>query len=251
MNPQIQNLGFTRKGLPILSYEFSHPLSHPSGKEKSSILILSGVHGDEVEGIKACYLLLHHYLELKLKRKRELKPEKALLPLPVPVTFIPELNLDGILLLQRQNAKGVDLNRNFPTADWEQGCSAHKKYYPGEKPASEPETQALLKCIEANAFQCILSLHSWPEDCLLNINGSCYELAENIAKQIHAPVSEDIGYSTPGSLGTYASVQCNIPILTYEFKIGTPEREIIKTRVPAIINSLKFVFSHKLCNVDF
>jgi protein MpaA len=58
---------------------------------------------------------------------------------------IPEANPDGTARAGRLNARGVDLNRNFP-AGWRPG--PRDGYYPGPRALSEPESRALLAFIE-------------------------------------------------------------------------------------------------------
>ena len=55
--------------------------------------------------------------------------------------LVPSLNPDGVARGTRQNAHGVDLNRNFP-AMWQPIGHPGSTYYAGARPFSEPETRA-------------------------------------------------------------------------------------------------------------
>ena len=155
-------------------------------------LIIGVVHGDEPQGEK----LINRYIE---------ETSSGML-------FIPSLNPDGKILGTRTNSSGVDLNRNFPTKNWER--TLKNRYYGGDTPASEVETLFLIDVIDEYKPSVILTLHTPYK--IVNYDGPAKEVSENISKIIDYPVEESIGYPTPGSFGTYAGVERNIPTITLE-----------------------------------
>lgn len=159
----------------------------------NQILVIGVVHGDEPQG----EYLINRYLD-------EIEKEGVL--------FIPCLNPDGRDLKTRTNSNGVDLNRNFPTKNWE--LTAKDKYFGGESPASEIETKFLVDVIEKYEPSAIITLHTPYK--IVNYDGPAKELAQMISEVIDYPVEESIGYPTPGSFGTYAGVERQIPTITLE-----------------------------------
>ena len=211
---QAFQFGLTTTGLPITAYNF--------GSEGPRVLILGGVHGDEIEGVWAALGLLE-----KFQTKFDFK---------VRLTLVPMFNLDGVLAKDRRNANKVDLNRNLPTKDWSPNV-ATERYHPGKAAGSESENHALVKFIDSEKPKIIISLHSWKP--MLNINGDCRAEAEILREHTGYIIDEDIGYPTPGSLGTYGGKEGRVPTLTYEIERGLDQASILKTHVPAIIASLR------------
>jgi protein MpaA len=206
--------GYSSMGLPIIAYEFVN-----NGPE---VLILGGVHGDEIEGVWAAQGLLKSFLQS--------------FPYKLNLTLVPQFNIEGILNKTRMNARGVDLNRNLPTKDWSP-VVATPRYHPGPSANSEPENQALVKFIEARKPQFILSLHSWKP--MININGDCMKQAQALAARTGYVIDPDIGYPTPGSLGTFSGKERNSPTITYEIERGLACEPILRIHVPAILEMLK------------
>lgn len=207
--------GSSALGMGIPAYEFG-----TSGKPE--VLILAGVHGNETEGVVAAYGLLKSF--------------SASFDFALKLTLIPEFNVDGVLLKTRQNGNGVDLNRNLPTKDWNPKAF-DEKYPPGPSACSEPENKALVEFLEKKAPRIIFSLHSWHP--LLNVNGDCLAEAQEIHKAIGYEIKEEIGYPTPGCLGTYAGLERKMPTLTYEIERGQNPEAVLKMHVPAILSALK------------
>lgn len=205
---------FTSKGLPVPAFEF-----HNSGPE---VLILGGVHGDEVEGVIASQVLLKHFM--------------TSFPYKLNLTLVPQFNLEGVIFKTRGNGNGVDLNRNLPTKDWSPEVKT-PRYHPGPFAGSESENKGLISYLEQKRPLFVLSLHSWQP--VLNVNGDCYKVAEVLARRTGYKIDDDIGYPTPGCLGTFAGLERSLPTLTYEIERGLSAEKIIDIHVPAILESLK------------
>lgn len=212
--------GYSSLGLPIMAYEFRN-----NGPE---VLILGGVHGDEVEGVLAAQGLLKEFMNA--------------FPYELNLVLVPQFNIEGVMNKTRGNARGIDLNRNLPTKDWSPEIKT-PRYNPGPAAGSEPENHGLMKYIEEKKPEWILSLHSWHP--VLNVNGECYGEAEVLARHTGYKIDDDIGYPTPGCLGTYAGLERTSPTLTYEIERGQDHAEILKIHVPAILEALKITEKRK------
>ncbi len=175
-------------------------------KNYTPILIIGCMHGDEPQG----KYLIEKYIDEN--------PETKLL-------LIPCLNPDGLNNNTRVNSNGVDINRNFPTKNWT--LSEKGDFYGGETPASELETKFLIEMIEEFKPQIILTLHAPYK--VVNYDGPAKDIAEKISQIINYPVEKSIGYPTPGSFGTWAGIEKNIPTITLELD---EEIEIEKLEEP-------------------
>lgn len=173
-----------------------------------TVLIIGVVHGDEPQG----KFLIENYLKIAITGKNRL-------------FFIPCLNPDGVELKTRQNANEIDINRNFPTKNWEKIPFAGE-YYGGETPASEIETKFVMRIIQEFKPDAILTLHTPFK--VVNYDGPAEEIAQKISEIIDYPVKSDIGYVTPGSFGTYAGIERNIPTITLELDEKIDVKELIE-----------------------
>lgn len=90
------------------------------------VLVVGDVHGDEPAG------------EAIVRALRAKRVDG------VQFWLVRTANPDGRAARTRQNARGVDLNRNFPYR-WATGAKG--TYYPGPNAGSEPETKALMKLV--------------------------------------------------------------------------------------------------------
>lgn len=200
-------------------------IEHSDNNFDKTILIIGVVHGDEPQG----KILIENYLKNNSKTKNRL-------------LFIPCLNPDGLLNNTRQNANLVDLNRNFPTKNWGVNVSnnsgQNSEYFGGENATSEIETKFVVEIVEEFQPDLILTLHAPYK--VVNYDGPAKKIAEKISEIINYPVQSDIGYPTPGSFGTYAGVEKNIPTITLEL-----DEEIdVKKLITPVNKIFDFLASH-------
>jgi protein MpaA len=113
-------VGHSVEGRRIVAYE----LGDPAAARK--VLVVGCLHGNECAGIEVVN---------RLRRLGRLEG--------VDLWLVPDANPDGHRAGTRGNAHGVDLNRNFPYR-WKRLRGA---LYSGPRPASEPETRALMGLI--------------------------------------------------------------------------------------------------------
>lgn len=168
------------------------------------ILIIGSIHGDEPEGLGAIGALVAH---ITAHRHR------------AGVRIIRDLNPDGTAAGTRGNARGIDLNRNFPAGNFARSRTR------GASPLSEPESAAILADLDRFAPEIVIVLHSIASGPFVNFDGPASDLAEVFSDAAAKTdprwrIVPSMGYPTPGSLGTLLGVDRGIPILTVEFERG-------------------------------
>jgi len=142
------------------------------------------------------------------------------------------MNPDGLLRKrsQRTNANGVDLNRNLPTPDWHRltnhywvkKTGRNPRRYPGDAPASEPESQWLINEIENFKPDAIIAVHA-PYG-IVDFDGPP-EGPSRLGR-----LSQKFLGTYPGSLGNFAGVQRQLPVVTIELRsaVSMPRRQEIR-----------------------
>jgi murein peptide amidase A len=108
-------------------------LGDPAGARVA--LVVGVIHGDERAGLRIIRAI-----------KREASRRAPALS-GTQLWAIATVNPDGLRAHTRKNSHGVDLNRNFPYR-WRGHVPHSSGYYPGPRPASEPETRAVMAFIQ-------------------------------------------------------------------------------------------------------
>jgi hypothetical protein len=190
----------TVKGEPIFHWEKA---GDPKEKSSQKILVLSLIHGDEPESasVSAAWM----------ERLSAIQPRNSWRVIPI-------MNPDSWDLKTRTNANGVDVNRNFPSKDWDElalkywkeKAASNDRRFPGTAAASEPETKCAMKHIEEFKPDFIISIHT-PLG-VLDFDGP----------KVPAPKFGPLPWvalgNYPGSLGRYMWKDRSVPVLTVELK---------------------------------
>jgi protein MpaA len=189
------------------------------------LLLFAGIHGEEGETTSALSKALRHL---------SAPPEQCAVVLAA--------NPDGLIRGTRGNARGVELNRNFPTSDWSPHPVLHRytldaprevSLSPGASPASEPETRALMELVQALDPDAVVALHA-PLGCIDDPGDT--PLGRWLSRRTGMPLVPDVGYPTPGSFGTWGAER-GLPVVTYELPLVTPDAAAHE-HVPVLVELL-------------
>jgi protein MpaA len=173
-------------------------------------LIMGAIHGNEPTSAVVAERLLEH-----LRNHPEQLEGRS-------VAILTVANPDGLARRLRTNKRLVDLNRNFPATNWAK--TRRGVYFGGTAAASEPETLALMKLFDEIKPARVISIHSMDQPCN-NYDGPAKEIAEMMSGLNGYQAKDNIGYPTPGSLGSWAGIDRQIPMITLELprKMGGEE----------------------------
>lgn len=175
----------------------------PRGKR---VLVLGLIHGDEPLAGEMALDWAQRLIEL---REKKIEPRNSW-------RVVPMLNPDGLERKTRMNARGVDLNRNFPTKDWNDDAlkfwkskaASDPRRFPGETPGSEAETKCVISHIKDFKPDFIVSVHT------------PYKVLDFDGPKMPFPKYKDLPWRAlgnfPGSLGRFMWRDYQIPVLTVE-----------------------------------
>jgi protein MpaA len=187
-------IGHTVLGRPIEALCFTPP---GYAKPRPPALLFGAIHGDE----PVTALMLERLADELVER-----------PPGRETWIVPCVNVDGVLGGSKNNARDVDLNRNFAATNWIRGHQGG--YDPGQTPEDQPETQALVQLIADSGATRLVAVHATFK--VINYDGAGKQLAEEMAALCGYPAAGDIGYPTPGSFGSKYGVDLGHEVTTVE-----------------------------------
>lgn len=206
------------EGTPIFHMNHESKLANPK-----KILVISLIHGNE----RPAGALGRFWLErlMKIDSRNSWR-------------VIPVTNPDGVKKNTRANAKGVDLNRNFPTKDWETDAMTFwasktnkaPQKFPGTSAGEEPEVKCVMKHLEDYKPDFVVSIHT-PLN-VLDFDGP----------KVKPPTYSYLPWKSlgnfPGSLGRFLWVERKVPVLTTELKDGLPTSSLPFEQLQDVIGTL-------------
>lgn len=217
-------------GQPI--YHYDRLSENPSAKR---ILTFALIHGDEgPSGAVA---------RAWIERLAKIDPQNNW-------RIVPVLNPDGWSKNTRVNSRGIDLNRNFPTANWKEESQKRwvdaeekdARRFPGDEAASEPETKCAMLQIDDFKPNFIISVHT-PFG-VLDFDGP----------RMKFPQYKDLPWFSlgnfPGSMGRYMWVERRVPVLTIELKGNEIAQKLDKFDKLQDVTGIVAIQSEKILNSD-
>ena len=151
------------------------------GSRRVAVLVVGCVHGDECAGTAIT------------RRLRQ-----AAVPPGVDLWLVDNLNPDGAAAGTRSNARGVDLNRNFPWS-WHVTGADRTGLSAGTKRLSEPETRAAYGLITAVRPDITIWYHQ--RMALVDLSGGDSRIQRAYATRVGLPVARLARY--PGNASTW------------------------------------------------
>lgn len=158
-------LGYSVRDRPIKAFFRGNP------NGANQVVVLGQMHGDERAGVRTARWLKGHV---------DVNRDSG-------VWIIPTMNPDGLAANTRQNAHGVDLNRNWPTNGWKDSgygtCC-----WSGPRPASAPEVRAMRGFLKDLRPDYIASIHQ-PYGVIAS-NGKDVAYEKRLSQRLSLPRTE-------------------------------------------------------------
>ena len=164
--------------------------------------------------------------------------------------YIDDDTLTEYLTYWKANARGVDLNRNFDTADWESVSYVAQpsfRNYKGESPLSEPESMAMANYTESLSNPVLsLAVHSQGEVIYFDSGQKNIHPSLNLAKKVSELTGYDIIYDTKhdAAFDDWCIINKNIPSVTIETGEYSVDEAIPLSEFESIWNTCRDLWVH-------
>lgn len=193
------------------------------GRGENSVLVIAGLEGtDRVSVVWAD------------KLTTRLSKERSLLE-AYKFTIVRAANPDGLKANRRTNSRDVDINRNFPTANFSRGQNKRS----GDSPASEVETRAILQLMSTTRPSKVVILRSTAASSAEVVHSMT---AKDLANQLmtssrwkpHLLLSSD----WPGSLEVVADETVGAQVLSVSLPTGNDYNTEFDKHVTGLLTAM-------------
>jgi protein MpaA len=196
-------VGHSVRGRAIMAYRLGEP-----GKRR--VVLISSMHGDEQDT---------RQILRALTKGRAIRG--------IDLWVVPTYNPDGMARHTRKNARGVDLNRNFPYR-WR---DLDGSYESGPRPRSEPETRAMMRFLRDVRPSRILSFHQPLHG--VDTDTKNKRFARRVARKLDLPAKRfDCGGVCHGTMTMWYNHAFPGAALTVEYG-ANPSRRLMRRKAPA------------------
>lgn len=222
------SIGRSVQGRSIVAYRF--------GNGNSKIVFVGGMHGNEKSSVATLHGLINY-----------LEDNAGQIPAHRSIIIIPNHNPDGYARSSRTNARGVDLNRNFPAHDWQSsvqmpgGITAPAGG--GNAPLDQPESAALAAFINQQNPRLVLTYHAVARVVISNDAGDSASIGRNYAADsgyrftTDAGSDDEFGYATTGEFEDWLGDARGTPAILVE--LSSMSANQFSTHRRAMMNIVK------------
>ena len=215
-------IGTSLQGRAITAYSF--------GSGSKTILFTGGIHGSEPSG----YTTMQAWVQYLQANAGDV------IPAGKRVVIVPNTNPDAIAKNSRNNSRNVNVDRNFPTANWSASIETTSGTLPtggGTSPGSEPEAAALISLTRQLRPRLSVSFHA--QGRLVGANkfsdsvaiGDIY--ASTVGYRTMFYNAEAVmGYPMTGELEDWMGEEMNIPAILIELPAASGN--YLNAQLPAL-----------------
>jgi len=198
-------IGQSRRGRDLVAYRLGDP------EASRSAVVIAAMHGDERKP------------QQTLRTLRDGRPIEGL-----DLWVVPNANPDGVARKARRNARGVDLNRNYPRR-WKR--SKRGSTWSGPSAGSEPETKAMMRFLRRVDPDQVVSFHQ-PLNGIDTSGTGNRPLARRLAKHLALPRREfSCGSGCHGTLSQWFNHRLDGQLVTVELG-RRPSRAYLTKKAP-------------------
>lgn len=202
-------IGKSVGGRPINAYHLGE-----TGRGNPRVVLISTMHGDEP-----------HTRDILLTF-RDGKPVHEL-----DLWIVPLYNPDGLKRGTRKNARGIDLNRNYPYR-W---ADLDGDYESGPRPASEPETRAMMRFLRDVDPRWIISFHQPLYG--VDTDTKSPKFSRRVARHLNLPRKNfDCGGVCHGTMTGWFNANFKGVAITVEYGTRPSKRQMTKTAPRQILD---------------